>query len=159
MFERRAQLAKAEMGEYKALEDFQKIADPSHWQIDLSLKSKIKAWSIKNKNNHIAQARVTHNLLTKFIENVELDFKIDESVLTVHEAQSTYNKMYMITRKFRTDAMELYVCTTALESDSVKNEINTIMKSFATANEEQKASHDKFIKYYELRDKETRIRT
>lgn len=96
---------------------------------------------------------MTYSLFPKFIENVSLDFKLDGSVLSVHEAQATYNKMRVITHKFRTDAMELYVRTTALEADSVKNEINTIMKSFPKVNNEQITSYDKFVEYHELREK------
>ena len=153
MTDNRVQLAKSELAEYKASNEFKNSADPLHWQIHLTLKPKIKTWSIKNKNNRIAQERVTHNLFPKFIENVNLDFKLDTAVLSAHEAQATYNKMRVITHKFRTDAMELYVRTTALEADSVKNEINMIMKSFPKADNEQTASYDRFIKYHDLREK------
>lgn len=153
MIETRIQLAKVEMEEYNALTDFQKSADPLHWHIHLSLKPKIKAWSVKNKNNRIAQERITHNLLPKFINNVNLDFKIDESALTVHEVHAAYNKMHVITHTYRTDAMQLYVKMSALESDSVKNEINTLIKSFPKGTDEQTVSYDKFIKYNELREK------
>jgi len=50
MSEKKIQLAKAQMEEYKALEDFEQIATPAQRNIHLILKPKMKLWSTKNKN-------------------------------------------------------------------------------------------------------------
>lgn len=61
--------------------------------------------------------------------------------------------MRVITHKSQTDAMELYLRTTTLEVDSVKTEINTILKGFPKTNQEENVSYDKFNIYHELRQK------
>ncbi|CAF4923815.1 unnamed protein product, partial [Rotaria magnacalcarata] len=45
----RIQLAKAQMEEFKALEDFEQVATATQWNLHLILKPKVKLWSIKNK--------------------------------------------------------------------------------------------------------------
>ncbi|CAF5216877.1 unnamed protein product, partial [Rotaria magnacalcarata] len=63
MAQTRIQLAKAQMDEFKTLEDFEQIATPAQWNIHLILKPKIKLWSTKNKNYKILTKRVELELL------------------------------------------------------------------------------------------------
>jgi hypothetical protein len=128
--ETRVRLAKAQMEEYKALQDFEQVANPLQWSIHLVLKPKIKTWSIKNKNYCMAQKRVEYDLPPKFISNTTLTFKIDETILSSEEAQVTYNDMRKITSDYRTKAMELYVLTAARESQLLKIEIDRIIENF-----------------------------
>ncbi|CAF4583394.1 unnamed protein product [Rotaria magnacalcarata] len=109
MAENRIQLAKAQMAEFKALEDFEQIATPSQWNIHLMLKPKVKLCSTKNKNKTIATKRVEYDLPPKFISKIDLTFKIDESIVNKDEIQATYDEMRKITKDFRTQAMKLYV--------------------------------------------------
>ncbi|CAF4698177.1 unnamed protein product, partial [Rotaria sp. Silwood2] len=48
--ETKVQLAKVQLDEFKALEEFEQIATPAQWNMHLVLKPKIKLWSTKNKN-------------------------------------------------------------------------------------------------------------
>ncbi|CAF4313207.1 unnamed protein product, partial [Rotaria sordida] len=57
MAQTRIQLAKAQMAEFKALEDFEQIATPSQWNIHFILKPKVKIWSTKNKNYQLLSKR------------------------------------------------------------------------------------------------------
>ncbi|CAF4380331.1 unnamed protein product, partial [Rotaria magnacalcarata] len=91
--ETRVQLAKAQMAEFKALEDFEQIATPSQWNIHVLLKPKMKAWSTKNKNYRTVLKRIEYDLPPKFISNIEFKFKIDESILSPDESQALYNQM------------------------------------------------------------------
>ena len=68
MCEIRIQMAKIQMEEFKALEDFEQTATPTQWNIHLMLKPKMKTLSIKNKNNLLATKRVEYDLPPKFIE-------------------------------------------------------------------------------------------
>ncbi|CAF5050036.1 unnamed protein product, partial [Rotaria sp. Silwood1] len=70
MFLSRIQLAKAEMEEFKALEDFEQAATPSQWNIHLMLKSKVKLYSTKNKNYSVATKRLEYDILPKFIDKI-----------------------------------------------------------------------------------------
>ncbi|CAF1334283.1 unnamed protein product [Rotaria sordida] len=89
--ENRIQLAKAQMAEYKALEDFQQITTTIHWNLHSTLKSKIKLWSTKYKNYRTITERIKLNLSPKFISNVDFNFKIDESIISQEESQVLYN--------------------------------------------------------------------
>ena len=100
MAENKTQLAKAQMQEFKALEDFEQIATPSQWNIHLLLKPKMKIWNTKNKNCLTATKRVEYDLPPKFIEKTDLTFKIDESIIDQQEAQDLYNQMRQITKDF-----------------------------------------------------------
>ena len=121
MCEARMQLAKVQMEEFKALEDFEQIATPTQWNIHLMLKPKMKTLSIKNKNNLLATKRVEYDLPPKFIGNTELSFKIDESVISQEEVQALYNQMRQITKDYRNEAMTLYVQTCAREQELLSN--------------------------------------
>jgi hypothetical protein len=149
----RVQLAKVELDEFKALEDFRQSADPLHRSIHLILEPKIKTWSNKNKNYRLAQERVICNLPPKFISNINFTFRIDESIISPEDAKATYNQMREMTNKFRTDAMELYVATIGRETELLKNEIDELLKSFPKTNDEENISYDAFARYHELRGK------
>ncbi|CAF1243790.1 unnamed protein product [Rotaria magnacalcarata] len=121
--ETRIQLAKAQMDEFKALEDFEQIATPSQWNIHLMIKPKVKLCSTKAKNYVLATKRVEYDLPPKFISKIDLTFKIDESIVDKDEIQATYNKMRQITKDFRTQAMKLYAQSLAREHELLSNEI------------------------------------
>ncbi|CAF3585977.1 unnamed protein product, partial [Rotaria socialis] len=88
--ETRIQLAKAQMDEFKALEDFEQIATPSQWNIHLMLKPKVKLCSTKAKNYVLATKRAEYDLPPKFISKIDFTFKIDESIVNKDEIQATY---------------------------------------------------------------------
>ncbi|CAF1687840.1 unnamed protein product, partial [Adineta ricciae] len=113
--ENRIQLAKAQMEEFKALEDFQQIASPLQWNIHSMLKPKMKLWLTKSKNLQIATKRVEYDLPPKFIGNTQLAFKIDESIISQEEAQNLYDQMRQVTKDYRLCAMTLYVQTCTRE--------------------------------------------
>ncbi|CAF5111312.1 unnamed protein product [Rotaria sp. Silwood1] len=156
MFQGRVQLAKAEMEEFKALEDFEQVTTPSQWTIHLMLKSKVKVYSTKNKNYRIATKRVEYDLLPKFIDKIDFSFKIDESVVGKDEAQAMYDQMRKTTKDFRTQAMKLYVQSLAREHELLSNEIKRTIESFPKDNDEgfdAEASYASFKHYHELREK------
>ncbi|CAF1564297.1 unnamed protein product, partial [Rotaria sp. Silwood1] len=132
----RIQLAKVQMDEFKALEDFEQIASPTQWNIHLILKPKIKNWSTKNKNYQILSKRVELDLPPKIIEKVDFSFKIDESIISQDEAQATYNQMCQITKDFRIQAMTLYVQSAARENEILSNEIKGIVDRFPQDNDD-----------------------
>ncbi|CAF4028177.1 unnamed protein product [Rotaria sp. Silwood1] len=66
MADNRIELAKLQMEEFKALEDFEQIATPVQWNIHLMLKSKVKPLSTKKKNYEIATKRVELDLSPKW---------------------------------------------------------------------------------------------
>ncbi|CAF3781087.1 unnamed protein product [Rotaria sp. Silwood1] len=132
----RIQLAKVQMDEFKALEDFEQIASPAQWNIHLILKPKIKNWSTKNKNYQILSKRVELDLSPKIIEKVDFSFKIDESIISQDEAQATYNQMRQITKDFRIQAMTLYVQSAARENEILSNEIKGIVDRFPQDNDD-----------------------
>ena len=65
--ENKVRLARVQMEEFKALEDFEQIATPLQWNIHLTLKPRMKLWSTKNKNYHLATKRIEYNLPPNFI--------------------------------------------------------------------------------------------
>ncbi|CAF4122854.1 unnamed protein product, partial [Rotaria magnacalcarata] len=136
MAENRIQLAKAQMAEFKALEDFEQIATPSQWNIHLMLKPKVKLCSTKNKNKTIATKRVEYDLPPKFISKIDLTFKIDESIVNKDEIQATYDEMRKITKDFRTQAMKLYVQSLEREYELLSNEIKRIIQGFPSENDD-----------------------
>ncbi|CAF1403495.1 unnamed protein product, partial [Rotaria sp. Silwood1] len=134
--ENRIQLAKIQMDEFKSLEEFERVATPYQWNIHLTLKSKMKLWSTKNKNYLAATKRVELDMPPKFIEKVDLSFKIDESIIDQDEAQAIYNQMRQITKDFRIQAMTLYVQSLARESELLSNEIKRIIQGFPQENDD-----------------------
>ena len=63
----RIELAKIQLNEYKAFEDFEHSATPSQWEIHVLLKPKMKKWMQKKKNYETMLKRVEHDLPPKFI--------------------------------------------------------------------------------------------
>ncbi|CAF3415897.1 unnamed protein product [Rotaria socialis] len=156
MAENRIQLAKAQMAEFKALEDFEQIATPSQWNIHLMLKPKVKLCSTKNKNKTIATKRVEYDLPPKFISKIDLTFKIDESIVNKDEIQATYDEMRKITKDFRTQAMKLYVQSLEREYELLSNEIKRIIQGFPSENDDgfdAEAGCAAFKQYHQLRQK------
>ncbi|CAF4828079.1 unnamed protein product, partial [Rotaria sp. Silwood2] len=149
----RIQLAKVQMEEYKALEDFEQIASPAQWSIHLVLKPKIKNWSTKNKNYQILSKRVELDMPRKFIEKFDFSFKVDESIISQDEAQATYNEMRQITKKFRIQAMKLHVQSAARENEILSNEIKGIVERFPQENDDgfdAEPGYAAFKQYHEL---------
>ncbi|CAF4151643.1 unnamed protein product, partial [Rotaria magnacalcarata] len=134
--ETRVQLAKAQMAEFKALEDFEQIATPSQWNIHVLLKPKIKVWSTKNKNYRTVLKRIEYDLPPKFISNIEFKFKLDESILSQDELQALYNQMSKMTKDFRTQAMGLYMQSLGREHELLTNEIKRIIDGFPNENDD-----------------------
>jgi hypothetical protein len=156
MCELRMQLAKIQMEEFKALEDFEQIATPTQWNIHLMLKPKMKTLSIKNKNNLLATKRVEYDLPPKFIGNTELSFKIDESIINQEEVQALYNQMRQITKDYRNEAMTLYVQACAREQELLSNEIKTIIEGIPKENDDE-AGYAAFKQYHDLREKRFKL--
>ncbi|CAF4296920.1 unnamed protein product, partial [Rotaria sordida] len=124
--------------------------------IHLALKPRIKLWSTKNKNYLAALKRVEYDTPPKFIEKVDLSFKIDESIINQDEAQATYNQMRQITKEFRTQAMTLYVQSLGRENELLSNEIKRIIEGFPQENDEgfdAEPGHAAFKHYHNLREK------
>jgi hypothetical protein len=136
MAESRVQLAKAQMEEFKALEDFEQASTPLQWSIHLTLKPKLKLWSTKNKNYRTVLKRVEYGLPPKFIAATELKFKIDECVVSRDEAQVMYNQMRRLTKEYRTQTMTLYVQAVTRERELLSNEINQIIKGFPSEDDD-----------------------
>ena len=156
MAESKIQLAKAQMEEFKALEDFQQIATPLQWNIHLTLKTKLKTWSTKNKNYRTVIKRVEYDLPPKFISKTELSFKVDESILSAQEAQVLYNDMRRLTKDYRTQAMTLYVQSTTREYELLSSEIDQIIKGFPRENDDGfdcEPGFAAFKHYNDLREK------
>ncbi|CAF4388427.1 unnamed protein product, partial [Rotaria sordida] len=124
MAQTRIQLAKAQMAEFKALEDFEQVATPAQWNIHFILKPKVKIWSTKNKNYQLLSKRVQLDMPPKIIDKVDFSFKIDESIISQYKAQAMYNQMRQITKDFRTQAMTLYIQSAARENEILSNETN-----------------------------------
>ncbi|CAF4533708.1 unnamed protein product [Rotaria sp. Silwood2] len=156
----RIQLAKVQMDEFKALEDFEQIASPAQWNIHLIIKPKIKNWSTKNKNYQILAKRVELDLPPKIIEKVDFSFKIDESIISQDEAQATYNQMRQITKDFRTQAMTLYVQSACREYEILSNEIKGVVERFPQDNDDgfdAEPGYAAFKQYHELREKRMKL--
>jgi hypothetical protein len=156
--ENKIQLAKAEMAEFKALQDFEKIATPIQWNIHSMLKLKMKLWHTKNKNYQIATKRVELDLPPTFILKNNLTFKIDEAILSKEEAQSLYNGMRQLIKEYRVQAMSLYLKSITREREIVTNEIERIIDGFPKENDDDdengitifKNYHDLRMKRFEL---------
>ncbi|CAF5037176.1 unnamed protein product, partial [Rotaria sp. Silwood1] len=154
--ETKIQLAKAQLDEFKALEEFEQIATPVQWNIHLTLKPKIKLWSTKNKNYLTVTKRVEYDIPPKFIEKVDFSFKIDESIINQEEAQATYNQMRQITKDFRIQAMTLYVQSVTRENELLSNEIKRIIEGFPQDNDDgfdAEPGYSAFKHYHNLREK------
>ncbi|CAF1635428.1 unnamed protein product [Adineta ricciae] len=160
MAETKIKLARAQMEEFKALEDFEQIATPLQWNIHLAMKPKMKTWSTKNKNYRTAVKRVEYDLPPKFISKVDFSFKLDESILSQEEAQGLYNQMRQLTKEFRTQAMTLYVQTCTREHELLTNQITQIMNGFPQENDDGfdcEPGFAAFKHYNELREKRSNL--
>ena len=155
--ENKIRLAKAQMEEFKALEDFEQIATPLQWNIHLTLKPKMKLWSTENKNYLIATKRIEYDLPPNFIGKTDFNFKIDESIVSKEEAQEMYNQMRQITKNYRVGAMNLYLQAVTREQELLSNEIKQIMEGFPRENDQDgidsQPSIAAFKHYQELREK------
>jgi hypothetical protein len=149
------QLAKAQMNEYKALQEFEKIATPSQWNTHLVLKQKMKIWNTKNKNYQQATKRVEYNLPPQFISKTSLTFKIDESIIGKDEAQEIYNRMRELTKEYRTQSMSLYLKSITREYEILGNEISNIINGFPKDSNDvfDDTSIKAFKHYHDLRVK------
>ncbi|CAF4649402.1 unnamed protein product [Rotaria sp. Silwood2] len=134
--ENRIKLAKVQMDEFKALEDFEQIATPAQWNLHLILKPKMKSLSTKNQNVLLATKRVEYDLLPKFIEKVDLSFKVDESIVNSEEVQGIHNQMREITKDFRIKAMTLYTQSLVREQELLTKEIDRIIEGFPQENDD-----------------------
>ncbi|CAF4472103.1 unnamed protein product, partial [Rotaria sp. Silwood2] len=74
--ESRIQIAKAELAEYKAFEDFEQIATPAQWNTHNNLKAKVKSWSIKNRNYNLLLKRVEYDMPPKAISKLDIISKL-----------------------------------------------------------------------------------
>ncbi|CAF4270169.1 unnamed protein product, partial [Rotaria sordida] len=156
----RIQLAKAQMTEFKALEDFEQIATPAQWNIHFILKPKVKIWSTKNKNYQLLLKRVELDIPSKIIDKVDFSFKIDESIISQDEAQAMYNQMRQITKDFRNQAMTLCVQLAARENEILSNEIKGIIERFPQENDDgfdAEPGYAAFKQYHELREKRMKL--
>ena len=153
--ENKIKIAKAEFEEYKSLEDFQLLASPLQAAIHLTLKPKMKLWMTKKKNVQIATKRVQYDMPPKFIENINFSFKIDESILASDEAQTMYDRMRDMTKRFRLEAMTAYLESSNRELELLEAEIGRITEEFpsenTTDNPTSQASVSAFKHYHELR--------
>ncbi|CAF4078963.1 unnamed protein product [Rotaria sordida] len=153
MHETRIQLAKIQMDEFKALEDFEQIATPAQSNTHFLLKPKMKLWLTKNKNDPILSKRVELDMSRKTIDKVDFSFKIDESIISQDEAQAMYNKMHQITKDFRTQSMTSYVQSAARENEILSNEIKGIVERFPQENDDEfdaEPAYAAFKQYHEL---------
>ena len=152
----RIELAKAQLSEFKAFEDFEQIATPSQWAIHILLQSKMKRWSRKKRNYETMLKRVEYDIPPKFITNVNFNFKIDESIITPEEAQSMYNKMSKLTKDFRTQATTVYVQSLGREYELLTDEIKRTVDCFPQDNDDgfdAEPGYAAFKSYHELRQK------
>ena len=155
--ENKVKLARAQMEEYKALQDFEQIATPLQWNVHLTLKPKMKLWSTKNKNLQVALKRVEYDLPPNFIGKTDFQFKIDESIIGQDEAQEIYNQMRRVTKDYRTKAMTVYVQALTREQELLSNEIKQIIDGFPKENEDDRIDSQPsiaaFKQYHDLREK------
>ena len=156
----RIELAKVQISEYKAFEDFEHIATPSQWELHVLLKPRMKIWLQKKKNYEIMLKRVEYDLPPKFISNINFNFKIDESMITSEEVQATYNQMSKLTKDFRTQAMTLYIQSLGREYELLTEEIKRMVDCFPQDNDDgfdAEPGYAAFKQYHELREKRMKI--
>ena len=163
MAETKVQLARAQMEEFKSLEDFEQIATPLQWNIHLTLKPKIKTCSTKSKNYKTATKRVEYDLPPKFIEKTDFSFKVDESIVSQEESQALYDQMRQITKDFRLKAMTVYVQAATREYELLEAEIKQIIDGFPKVNNDDgmddEAGFAAFKQYHELREQRLNLET
>ena len=156
----RIELARIQLNEYKAFEDFEHIATLSQWEIHVLFKPKMKKWMQKKKNYETMLKRVEYDLPPKFISNINFNFKVDESLITPEEVQGTYNQMLKLTKDFRTQAMTLYIQSLDREYESLTNEIKCMVNCFPQDNDDgfdAESGYVAFKHYHELREKRMKL--
>ncbi|CAF1095882.1 unnamed protein product, partial [Rotaria magnacalcarata] len=156
MYQGRIEFAKAEMEEYNAFKQFKQVATPAQWNTHLMLQSKIKLCLIKNTNYRITTKRLEYDILPKFIEKINISYKIDESIMDDEAIQTSSDEMRQITKDYRTRAMALYVQVLAREYELVSNDIKRIIQGFPQDNNKAVANesgHAAFTHYHDLREK------
>ena len=156
----RIELAKIQLNEYKAFEDFEHIATPSQWEIHVLLKPKMKKWMQKKKNYETMLKRVEYDLPPKFISNINFNFKVDELLISPEEVQGTYNEMLKLTKDFRTQAMTLYIQSLGREYESLTDEIKRMVNCFPQDNDDgfdAEPGYAAFKYYHELREKRMKL--
>ena len=153
-------MAKIQLNEYKAFEDFEHIATPSQWEIHVLLKPKMKKWMQKKKNYETMLKRVEYDLPPKFISNINFNFKVDELLISPEEVQGTYNEMLKLTKDFRTQAMTLYIQSLGREYESLTDEIKRMVNCFPQDNDDgfdAEPGYAAFKYYHELREKRMKL--
>ncbi|CAF3120354.1 unnamed protein product [Rotaria sp. Silwood2] len=158
--ESKIRLAKVQIEEFKALEDFEQIATPLQWNVHLTLKPKMKLWSTKNKNYLTATKRIEYDFPPNFIGKIDFNFKIDESIVAKEEAQEMYNQMRQITKNYRTSAMNLYLQSMTREKELLGTEIRRIIEGFPKDNDDgfdAEPGFAAFKQYQEIREKRMNI--
>ena len=153
-------MAKAQLNEYKAFEDFEHIAMTSKWEIHFLLKPKMKTWLQKKKNYETTLKCVEYVLSPEFVSTINFNFKVDESMISPEEVQGTYNQMPKLTKDFRTQATNLYIQSLGREHVLLTNEIKRIVDCFPQDNDDgfdTEPGYATFKHYHELRGKQLKL--
>ena len=156
----RIELAKVQLNEYKAFEDFEHIATPSQWEIHVLLNSKMKKWMQKKKNYETILKRVEYDLPPKFISNINFNFKFDELLISPEELQGTYNQISKLTKDFPTQPMTLYIQSLGRKNESLTDEIKCIVNCFSQDNDDgfdAEPGYAAFKHYHDLREKRMKL--
>jgi len=113
----------------------------------------MKTWNTKNKHYLTAAKRVDYDLPPKFISNINLTFRIDESIMSKEEAQILYDQMRQLTKEYRSQAMSLHLQATTREREILTAEIEQIIEglSHEDDNQESHTGVSAFKHYDELR--------
>ena len=99
---------------------------------------------------------VEYDLPSRFISNINCNFKVDESMISPEEVQGTYTQMSKITKDFRTQAMTLYIQSLGREYQLLTDEIKRMVDCFPQANDDgfdAEPGYAAFKHYHELREK------
>ena len=156
----RIELAKIQLNEYKAFEDFEHIATPSQWEIHVLLKPKTEKWLQKNKNYETMLKHVEYDLAPKFISNINFNFKVDKLLISPEEAQGTYNQMLKLTKDFRMQVMTLYIQSLGRDYESLTDEIKRMVNCFPQDNDDgfdAEPGYAAFKHYHEFREKRMKL--
>ena len=100
--------------------------------------------------------RVEYDLPSRFISNINFNFKVDESMISPEEVQGTYTQMSNITKDFRTQAMTLYIQSLGREYQLLTDEIKRMVYCFPQDNDDgfdAEPGYAAFKHYHELREK------
>ena len=150
----RVNIAKLELDEFNAFNNFKNIATPNQKYIHRLLSTKTKICHTKNQNYHIAAKRAQFNILPKFIAKTNLNFKFDSKLFGPEETQATYDTMHLATQNYHKASFEIYLKTTAREVELLKEEINEIIQGFPldnTNNIDPQVCRQAFQHYHDIR--------